>query len=113
MALQQYLQACRYVSVNKIYMTQSSNGHKEGFQEVTIRAGKSPAEEFAPLATTFRRRLLLGVGSASLVAVGANFGGLTSSLLGLAPESGRNLKLDVLYPIEGYSRRIENNEGFG
>ncbi|XVF57490.1 hypothetical protein PTKIN_Ptkin06aG0209400 [Pterospermum kingtungense] len=101
MALQQYyLQACRYVSVNKIYMTKSSDGQK------------SPAEEFAPLATTFRRRLLVGVGSASLVAVGANFGGLTSFLLVLAPDSGRKLKLDVLYPIEGYSRRIENNEGF-
>ncbi|XP_052478936.1 psbP domain-containing protein 7, chloroplastic isoform X2 [Gossypium raimondii] len=102
MALQQYFQACKYVSRNKVYMTQSSNN----------RQGKSPAEEFAPLATTFRRRLLAGVGSASLVAVGANFGGLTSFLLGLVPESGRSLKLDVLYPIEGYSRRIENNEGF-
>ncbi|WRX23022.1 hypothetical protein QQP08_015509 [Theobroma cacao] len=113
MALQQYLHACKYVSLNRIYMTQSSNnGHKESFQEVTTRQGKSRAEEFAPLATTFRRRLLVGVGSASLVAVGANFGGLTSFLLGLAPEGGRNLKLDVLYPIEGYSRRIENNEGF-
>ena len=58
-------------------------------------------------------RLLVGVGSASLLAVGANFAGLTSFLLGLAPESGRNLKLDVLYPIEGYSCCIENNEGFG
>ncbi|XP_022719409.1 psbP domain-containing protein 7, chloroplastic [Durio zibethinus] len=113
MALQQYLHACKYVSLNKIYMTQSSkNGQKESFQEVATRKGKSPAEEFAPLATTFQRRLLVGVGSASLVAVGANFVGLTSFLLGLAPESGRNLKLDVLYPIEGYSRRIENNEGF-
>ncbi|KAG8479227.1 hypothetical protein CXB51_029734 [Gossypium anomalum] len=102
MALQQYFHACKYVSRNKVYMTQSSNN----------RQGKSPAEEFAPLATTFRRRLLAGVGSASLVAVGANFGGLTSFLLGLVPESGRSLKLDVLYPIEGYSRRIENNEGF-
>ncbi|XP_021282221.1 psbP domain-containing protein 7, chloroplastic [Herrania umbratica] len=113
MALQQYLHPCKYVSLNRIYMTQSSNnGHKESFQEVTTRQGKSPAEEFAPLATTFRRRLLVGVGSASLVAVGANFGGLTSFLLGLSPEGGRNLKLDVLYPIEGFSRRIENNEGF-
>ncbi|TYH46248.1 hypothetical protein ES332_D11G322500v1 [Gossypium tomentosum] len=102
MALQQYFQACKYVSRNKVYMTQSSNN----------RQGKSPAEEFAPLATTFRRRLLAGVGSASLVAVGANFGGLTSFLLGLVPESGRSLTLDVLYPIEGYSRRIESNEGF-
>ncbi|KAK8712523.1 hypothetical protein V6N13_147762 [Hibiscus sabdariffa] len=113
MALQHYLHACKYVSRNRIYMTRSSNnGQKETFQEATTRAGKSPAEEFAPLAATFNRRLLAGVGSASLVAVGANFGGITSFLLGLAPEGGRSLKLDVLYPIQGYSRRIENNEGF-
>ncbi|XP_050222948.1 psbP domain-containing protein 7, chloroplastic-like isoform X2 [Mercurialis annua] len=71
-----------------------------------------PAEQFAPLASTFRRRLLVGVGSASLVAVGANFGGITSFFLGLSPENGRNLKLDVLYPIQGYSRCIQTNEGF-
>lgn len=75
--------------------------------------GRPPAEEFAPLAMTFQRRLFVGVGSASLVAVGANFGGITSFLLGLSPETGRNLKLDVLYPIGGYSRCIETNEGFG
>ncbi|KAH1192143.1 PsbP domain-containing protein 7, chloroplastic [Glycine max] len=32
------------------------------------------------------------------------FRGITSFLLGLPPQSGRNLKLDVLYPIGGYSR---------
>lgn len=75
--------------------------------------GPSPAEEFAPLATKFQRRLLVGIGSASLVAFGANFGGITSFLLDLSPQSGRNLKLDVLYPIGGYSRCIDTKEGFG
>ncbi|EEF49862.1 conserved hypothetical protein [Ricinus communis] len=89
-------------------MTQSSGENKNSFQELP----RPPAEQFAPLASTFRRRLFVGVGSASLVAVGANFGGITSSLLGLSPESGRNLKLDVLYPIQGYSRCIQTNEGF-
>ncbi|KAK1571490.1 hypothetical protein Q3G72_018101 [Acer saccharum] len=111
MALQHYLhlQACKSASLHRIYMTQSSdpNDRKESFQQVG-----SPAEEFAPLAATFRRRLLVGIGSASLVAVGANFGGITSFLIGLSPESGRNLKLDVLYPIGGYSRCIDTNEGF-
>ncbi|KAK2634688.1 hypothetical protein Ddye_029480 [Dipteronia dyeriana] len=111
MALQRYLhlQACKSASLNRIYMTQSSdsNDRKESFQQVG-----SPAEEFAPLAATFRRRLLVGIGSASLVAVGANFGGITSFLIGLSPESGRNLRLDVLYPIGGYSRCIDTNEGF-
>ncbi|XP_027363122.1 psbP domain-containing protein 7, chloroplastic [Abrus precatorius] len=77
-----------------------------------MNGGPSPAEEFAPLATKFQRRLLVGVGSASLVALGANFGGITSFLLGLSPQSGRNLKLDVLYPIAGYSRCFETKEGF-
>lgn len=89
-------------------MTQSSGDRKESFPEVP----RPPAQQFAPLASTFQRRLLVGVGSASLVAVGANFGGITSFLLGLSPESGRNVKLDVLYPIGGYSRCIETNEGF-
>ncbi|KAJ8772054.1 hypothetical protein K2173_027231 [Erythroxylum novogranatense] len=91
----------------RVYMTQSSE--KKSSQEVI---SKGPAEQFAPLASTFRRRLLAGVGSASLVAVGANFAGLTSFFLGLSPESARNLKLDVLYPIRGYSRCIDTNEGF-
>ncbi|KAF7805105.1 psbP domain-containing protein 7, chloroplastic [Senna tora] len=71
--------------------------------------GRSPAEE---LVKTFRRRLLVGVGSASLVAVGANFGGITSFLLGLSPETARNLKLDVVYPVQGYNRCIDTSEGF-
>lgn len=97
-------------------MTVQSSGDSKDTapQEVTTSwAGRrSPAEQFAPLATTFRRRLLVGVGSASLVALGADFGGITSFLLGLSPESGRGLKLDVVYPIRGYSRCIETNEGF-
>lgn len=75
--------------------------------------GSSPAEQFAPLASTFQRRLILGLGSASLVAVGANFTGITSFLLGLSPDTGRSLKLDVLYPIGGYTRCIQPDQGFG
>lgn len=73
----------------------------------------TPAEEFSPLAEKFNRRLLLGLGSSSVLAVGANFGGITSFVLGLSPEVGRNLKLDVVYPIGGYSRCIDTVEGFG
>ncbi|XP_058770458.1 psbP domain-containing protein 7, chloroplastic [Vicia villosa] len=69
----------------------------------------SPAKE---LATKFERRLLVGIGSASLVALGANFCGITSFLLGLSPQNGRKLKLDVLYPIGGYTRYIDTREGF-
>lgn len=55
----------------------------------------------------------MGVGSASLVAIGADFGGVTSFLLGLSPENSRSLKLDLVYPIGGFSRCIDANEGFG
>ncbi|PON81683.1 PsbP family [Trema orientale] len=97
---------------HQICMTQSSGDKKESFQEAKARRDRSPAEQFAPLETTFRRRLLVGVGSATLVAVGADFLGITSFLLGLSPETSRNLKLDVLYPIGGYNRCIDTNEGF-
>ncbi|KAL6324172.1 hypothetical protein AAG906_006443 [Vitis piasezkii] len=109
MAMQHHFHASKFGS-HRIYMTQSSGDRKDGLQEVTIPPGRPPAEEFGPLASVFRRRLLTGLGSASLVAIGANFAGITSSLLGFSPETGRNLKLDVLYPIRGYSRCIETNE---
>ncbi|KAJ6414002.1 hypothetical protein OIU84_006751 [Salix udensis] len=108
MALLHHFLACKNGSIQKIYMTRSSGDRKESLQEVP----RPPAEQFAPLSSRFQRRLLVGAGSASLVAVGANFGGITSFLLGFWPESGRNVKLDVLYPIGGYSRCIETNEGF-
>lgn len=96
--------AIQYKLFHRTYMTQQNpNDQKE----------KVPAEQFLPLAATFRRRLLTGIGSASLVAVGANFAGTTSFLLGLSPDTARNLKLDVIYPIKGYSRCIKPEEGFG
>ncbi|KAF3790356.1 PsbP domain-containing protein 7 [Nymphaea thermarum] len=76
------------------------------------RLQRSPAEEFSSLALVFRRRLLVGIASASVVAVGANFAGVTSTVLGLAPKAGRTLRLDVLYPIEGYSRCWDPSLGF-
>ncbi|KAK6915586.1 PsbP, C-terminal [Dillenia turbinata] len=112
MAFQHTLRATRCTSIHPVYATQSSGDQKESLQEVTIRSDWSPAEQFAPLASTFRRRVLTGVASASVVALGANFAGITSFLLGFSPEAGRDLKLDVLYPIGGYSRCIEPNEGF-
>ncbi|OVA04319.1 Photosystem II PsbP [Macleaya cordata] len=114
MALQNCLYAGKTVSLRRINVTQLPGDQKDRSLEVTPlpRPGRSPAEEFAPLASVFQRRFLVGVGSASLVALGANFIGITSFLLGLLPETGRSLKLDVLYPVEGYSRCLETNEGF-
>uniref|UniRef100_A0A0F7H127 Photosystem II reaction center PsbP family protein n=1 Tax=Erodium texanum TaxID=28960 RepID=A0A0F7H127_EROTE len=112
MALMQhhYFHGYKSLSSHRIYMSKPPDGRKDpSFQEVTARP---PAVEFAPLASRFERRFLVGIGSASLVAVGANFAGVTSFLLGFSPRTGRDLKLDVLYPIGGYSRCIDPNEGF-
>ncbi|KAK6143922.1 hypothetical protein DH2020_024270 [Rehmannia glutinosa] len=89
---------------HRIYMTQSSDDGKQTFP--------LPADQFRPLQSVFRRRLLSGTGAASVLAVGANFGGVTSFLLGFSPEAARGLKLDALYPVGGYSRYIDTNEGF-
>ncbi|XP_038718477.1 psbP domain-containing protein 7, chloroplastic isoform X2 [Tripterygium wilfordii] len=110
MAMGFHFHACKHASPScRLFITQSSGDRKESLQEVSKWP---PAEQFAAVETTFRRRLLVGVAGASLVAVGANFAGITSFLLGLSPETGRSLKLDVLYPIGGYSRCLETNEDF-
>ncbi|KAM3283033.1 putative protein isoform X2 [Capsicum chacoense] len=70
------------------------------------------SNQFAPLESVFRRRLLTGIGTASLLALGANFAGITSSLLGISPDGARSLRLDVIYPIDGYTRCLDTNEGF-
>lgn len=103
MAIRLSFCAQKFASIRPVYLNQTSGGRKETL----------PPKELAPLASIFRHRLLTGIGSASLVAIGANFGGITSFLLGFSPETGRNLKLDVLYPIGGYSRCLETSEGFG
>ncbi|KAL6840456.1 hypothetical protein ACP4OV_030266 [Aristida adscensionis] len=72
----------------------------------------SPAQEFASLAAVFRRRLVFGATTAAAAAVGANFGGVTSFLLGLSPELGRSLRLDVLYPVGGFTRCLDSGNGF-
>ncbi|CAL1407406.1 unnamed protein product [Linum trigynum] len=100
--------ACTTAPIRRVFPTQASGDRKDSYQN----SAKPPAEQFAPLASQFGRRLLLGTGSAALVAVGANFGGITSFLLGLSPGTGRDLKLDVVYPIGGYSRCIEASDGF-
>lgn len=112
MALMQHYSPIK--QIRRVYNTQSDSDRKENSGKVRIPPElRSPAEQLAPLANTFQRRLLLGLGTASVVALGANFTGVTSFLLGLSPEIGRNLKLDVIYPIRGYNRCIDTDEGFG
>jgi len=86
---------------------------RAGPRRAGIRCSSSPAQEFAALAAVFRRRLVVGATTAAAAAVGANFGGVTSFLLGLSPELGRSLRLDVLYPVGGFTRCLDSDNGFG
>uniref|UniRef100_A0A0F7H1J3 Photosystem II reaction center PsbP family protein n=1 Tax=Pelargonium myrrhifolium TaxID=253081 RepID=A0A0F7H1J3_9ROSI len=104
------IKPCRSASLHQHRIIYMSKTDDKSFQDqVKVRP---PAAEFAPLASRFERRFLLGIGSASVVAVGANFCGITSLLLSFSPQTGRNLKLDLLYPIAGYTRCIDTNQGF-
>lgn len=94
-------------------MSLPSPENKDTLQKISYSPDKPPADQFMSLASRFKRRFVTGIGSASVVAVGANFAGVTSFLLGYFPDNSRSLKLDELYPIGGYSRCIEREEGFG
>lgn len=50
---------------------------------------------------------------AAALALGANFVGTTSALLGVLPsETLDYLKLDVLYPIRGFKRFVDKEDGY-
>ncbi|PIN23945.1 hypothetical protein CDL12_03341 [Handroanthus impetiginosus] len=98
------MMVCKSNFPRQIHVIKSSDDGKRSFSPT--------ADQFRPLQSVFRRRLLNGVSAASLLAVGANFGGVTSFVLSYSPETARSLKLDALYPIGGYSRYIDTNEGF-
>lgn len=112
MAMQHYFRTWKYTSASPVSMSQPSQDNKDTLQNTSYRLDKPSSEQFMPLASVFRRRLLTGIGSASFVAVGANFAGVTSFILGNFPDNSRSLKLDVIYPIGGYSRCIQREEGF-
>lgn len=59
------------------------------------------------------RRFVLGTSVGLLVALGANFLGVTSALLSLNPALSRAARVDVLYPVQGYKRCLETSRGFG
>ena len=58
------------------------------------------------------RRLAVGTLSATALALGANFLGVTSALLSLAPERARALRLDTLYPLGGLRREFNATTGY-
>ena len=65
----------------------------------------------ASLSSSFGRRLGIGLSLSLGVAVGGNLGGITSFLLGLNDGMSRMLKLDVVYPIQGFKRCLEKDFG--
>jgi hypothetical protein len=65
----------------------------------------------ASLSLSFRRRLGLGLSLSLAVALGGNLGGITSFLLGLNGGASRSLKLDVVYPVQGFKRCLEKDFG--
>jgi hypothetical protein len=60
-----------------------------------------------------RRRLLVGGASAASIALGGNLFGVTSGLLSLDGGSfAQHARLDVLFPIKGYKRCVDYQNGF-
>lgn len=50
---------------------------------------------------------------AAALALGANFIGVTSAILGALPQDTvDDLKLDVLYPIRGFKRFVDKEDGY-
>ncbi|KAI5072482.1 hypothetical protein GOP47_0012588 [Adiantum capillus-veneris] len=84
-----------------------SSGETEG------RQGDIAAAADVPLAVaSLSRRALLGLSTSTAVALGGNLAGITSFLLSLNTGLSRSLKLDVVYPINGYKRCLEKNFEF-
>lgn len=60
-----------------------------------------------------RRRLLGGTGTAALIALGGNLGGVTSSILALdGGKAAGVLRLDVLLPVNGLKRCVDYTHGY-
>ncbi|MCO5599272.1 hypothetical protein L7F22_053373 [Adiantum nelumboides] len=85
-----------------------SPGDTEGPQE-----SKAVAAADVPLAVaSLSRRAVIGLSTSTAVALGGNLAGITSFLLSLNAGLSRSLKLDVVYPINGYKRCLEKNFEF-
>ncbi len=91
--------------------TSSSSSTTKSFEEsssdTSVVSSSSAGSWVVP------RRFVLGTSVALLVALGANFLGVTSALLSLNPALSRAARVDVLYPVQGYKRCLETSRGFG
>jgi hypothetical protein len=64
------------------------------------------------LAPVSPRRVVVGVAGTVALALGANFARVTEKVLGNIPDFARANRLDVLYPVLGYSRCYKPARGY-
>jgi hypothetical protein len=64
------------------------------------------------LAGVSRTRFIGFTALAAGLAVIANLFGITSGLLSLSPEQSRKTRLDVLFPIRGFKRYLDSDDGY-
>ncbi len=94
--------------------TSSSSSTTKSFEESSSDTSVvSSSSATAAVSWVVPRRFVLGTSVALLVALGANFLGVTSALLSLNPALSRAARVDVLYPVQGYKRCLETSRGFG
>lgn len=93
--------------------TTSSSSTTKSFEESSSDTSVVSSSSSAAAASwVVPRRFVLGTSVGLLVALGANFLGVTSALLSLNPALSRAARVDVLYPVQGYKRCLETSRGF-
>ncbi|CAK9271917.1 unnamed protein product [Sphagnum jensenii] len=90
----------------------SSSSSTKSFEESSSDTSVVSSSSAAAASWVVPRRFVLGTSVGLLVALGANFLGVTSALLSLNPALSRAARVDVLYPVQGYKRCLETSRGF-
>jgi len=93
----------------------TTKSFEESSSDTSVVSSSSSSSSSATAAASWvvPRRFVLGTSVGLLVALGANFLGVTSALLSLNPALSRAARVDVLYPVQGYKRCLETSRGFG
>jgi hypothetical protein len=91
----------------------TTKSFEESSSDTSVVSSSSSSSSAAAVSWVVPRRFVLGTSVALLVALGANFLGVTSALLSLNPALSRAARVDVLYPVQGYKRCLETSRGFG
>ncbi|CEG01256.1 Mog1/PsbP, alpha/beta/alpha sandwich [Ostreococcus tauri] len=92
----------------------ASGARRPWRSNATVRATgddyqESTSSRIAPVSP---RRVAVGVVGSTALALGANFLRVTEKLLSLAPDWSRRRRLDVVYPVVGYTRCYKPNKGY-